>query len=86
MSLHLFKHCSVASCGQREWEGTAVSLGPRVTPQATLPLQEVVWRLVSSADGVSFWATVCWGRRGGGLGPSAQAVNGAETFPGVISN
>lgn len=69
-----------------------MSLGPRVTPRATLDLQEMVCKSVSSADGECLSGPLCWHRRGGALGPSAQAVNGAdhsgaaETFPGVIWN
>lgn len=83
MSLHLFKHCNVASCGEREWEGTAVSLGPRVTPPATLPLQEGCggWslQLMESLSG-----QLCAGAEE--AVNAAQAVNGAETFPGGIWN
>lgn len=61
MSLNLFKHCSVASCEEREWEGTAVSLGPRITPRATLDLQEMVCKLVSSADGECLSGPLCAG-------------------------
>lgn len=38
-----------------------MSLGPRVTPQATLHLQEMVWKLVSSADGDSLSGPLCAG-------------------------
>lgn len=51
-------------CGQLWREGVGRKScvpSPRVTPPATLPLQEVVWRLVSSADGESLSGQLCAG-------------------------